>query len=427
MTRTIAALAALLALATPAPAQTSAASDQDEALAVAHLALHARGDDDTLASGERALSAYLDQNPANDHARLALGIVQFLRSGEHLFQFFYNHGAGDQQRNQFLTMGLMMRPVPMAQNPDPKPVTHMDVRDAIAAWISDVQRAEQTLAAIRSDDVKLRVMVGMIRMDFDGDGKASDQEHLWQFFAALRTRFNPTPDAAAEFDIAFDRGDADWLRGYCHLCMAAGEMILAHDTEPLFNHTAQLFFADPQTPYPFLRSHNVDRNVREMATFTDLVALIHLLSFDVIDPDAMRRAHAHLQSCIDLGHSMWDHYQRETDDDREWIPTPNQKDAALPNARVDQNALDTWLAALDEADAILDGTRLIRFWRGDGSKGINFKRIFHEPQRFDLVLWIQGAAAGPYLEEGDFTTPNTWRNLTTAFDRRVFRNMFWLN
>ena len=423
----LAALGATLLGVGASRAQSAPASDQSEAMAVAHVALHAQGADDTLARGEATLSAYLEEHPDNDHARLALGVVQFLRSGERLFQFLYAHGAGDQGRNGFLTMGMMARPVPLIRNPDAEPVTHEDVRRMIGAWIDDLDRAEKTLAQIDDADVKIRLLVGLIRMDLDGDGQATEHEQLWQFFAALRTRFKPTQEGAETFDIAFDRGDVDWLRGYCHLCMAAGELILAHDTEDLFNHTAQLFFTNPQTPFPFLRRFNVDQNIREMATVTDLVALIHLLRFDVIDARGMARAHAHLADCVGLGKSMWDHYRAESDDDREWIPNPRQTDAALPNAAIDDDRLDAWLDALDEAQGVLDGTRLIRFWRGDGTRGINLNRVFLEPRRFDLILWVQGAAAGPYLEDGELTTPGTWGRLEEAFDHRVFRNMFWLN
>ena len=420
-------LSVILIPAAVAAPQIGASSDQDEATAVAHLALHARGADDTLANGEAALNAYLADHPDNDHARFALGLVQFLRSGERLFQFLYEHGAGDQQRNQLLTMGLMMRPVPLLYNPNPRPISNEDLRGEIGAWIDDLAKAERTLAMIDDANVKLRVLVGLIRMDLDGDGSATEEEQLWRFFAALNTGFNPTQEGAAEFDIAFDRGDVDWLRGYCHLCMAAGESILAHDTSQIFNHTAQLFFADPQTPYPFLRTFNVEPEAREFATITDLVALFHLMSFDVVDADAMRRAHAHLKASVALGKSMWEHYLAEADNDREWIPTPDQTDVAFPNASIDAETLGIWLASLEEADAMLDGRRLVRFWRGNGTRGINLKRVFLEPQRFDLVLWIQGAAAAPYLEEGDFTTPGTWESLDRAFEGRVFRNMFWLN
>ncbi len=35
--------------------------------------------------------------------------------------------------------------------------------------------------------------------------------------------------------------------------------------------------------------------------------------------------------------------------------------------------------------------------------GHQLKRVFEEPQTFDLILWIRGSAAADYLEEGELT------------------------
>ena len=40
---------------------------------------------------------------------------------------------------------------------------------------------------------------------------------------------------------------------------------------------------------------------------------------------------------------------------------------------------------------------------------------FTEPRPFDLVLWIQGTAATPYIEDGPMTRPDVWRRLMAAF------------
>jgi hypothetical protein len=55
------------------------------------------------------------------------------------------------------------------------------------------------------------------------------------------------------------------------------------------------------------------------------------------------------------------------------------------------------------------------------------RRVFDDPRPFDLVLWIQGTAAQPYIEEGPLTKKETWSRL-----QRVFRGEFvgfalWLN
>jgi hypothetical protein len=82
---------------------------------------------------------------------------------------------------------------------------------------------------------------------------------------------------------------------------------------------------------------------------------------------------------------------------------------------------------LDEADAVLDGKKLIPFWRSRDGRGINLRRVFTEPTRFDLVLWFQGTAATPYLEEGELTSPDTWRRFQRIFRGEFFTFAAWFN
>ena len=50
-----------------------------------------------------------------------------------------------------------------------------------------------------------------------------------------------------------------------------------------------------------------------------------------------------------------------------------------------------------------------------------------EPRDFNLLYWIQGSAATPYLREGEFTAPNTWAQIRRLTERRYFRFSFWFN
>ena len=43
------------------------------------------------------------------------------------------------------------------------------------------------------------------------------------------------------------------------------------------------------------------------------------------------------------------------------------------------------------------------------------RRAFTEPTHLDLMLWVQGTAATPYLEEGTLTDPQVWENFNRAF------------
>ena len=86
-----------------------------------------------------------------------------------------------------------------------------------------------------------------------------------------------------------------------------------------------------------------------------------------------------------------------------------------------------WHDFLNEAEALLLGEKLVPFWRGDGAKGVNLKRAFDEPRTFDLVLWIQGTAAQPYLEDGQLTTKETWVRLQGVFRGEFIGFALWLN
>jgi len=80
---------------------------------------------------------------------------------------------------------------------------------------------------------------------------------------------------------------------------------------------------------------------------------------------------------------------------------------------------------LDEAEAVLNGQKLLPHWRVKDGRGINLKEVFEEPSTFDLVLWVHGAAALPYLEKGPLVTQETARSLSGAFQGRFLAFAVW--
>jgi len=80
--------------------------------------------------------------------------------------------------------------------------------------------------------------------------------------------------------------------------------------------------------------------------------------------------------------------------------------------------VDAWLETLDEAEQVLQGKKLIPFWRGESERGVNLRRAFTESNSFDLIEWVQGTAATPYMENGPLTglaEPRTGTRLNDAF------------
>ena len=312
--------------------------------------------------------------------------------------------------------------IPVPENPQPETLSHKAARTVVAEFIRGFGKAEQTLALV-DGAAKVPVHLARVRIDMDGDGRATEKETLWTIYTRLNARARNLVTDPGSFEFAFDRADAHWLRGYCHLLMAFGETALAHDAKELFERTAHIFFKKVDTPYDFLgKGRNVFR-FGSGVDVADVIAFIHLLNFEVIEPERMSKAHAHLKSMLEQSRDMWKHAVAETDNDNEWIPNSSQA-ALIPNVRVTKKMIEDWYVFLDEADALLDGKKLIPFWRGAEDdaqvRGVNLRKVFLEPTRFDLVMWVQGTGAAPYLEEGEITRSETWSRL-----QQTFRGNFW--
>jgi hypothetical protein len=160
--------------------------------------------------------------------------------------------------------------------------------------------------------------------------------------------------------------------------------------------------------------------------FADVVAVIHLINLPVVEPQRMQAALTHLEQVIALSRESWRDILAETDDEREWIPNPKQT-GILPGVQITQPMVEGWQEVLDEVEAILQGKKLIPFWRGDDQRGVNLRKVFTEPTTFDLVMWIQGTAAAPYLQEGPLSTPDTWQRFNQMFNGQFVGFAIWFN
>ena len=371
-------------------------------------------------AGATQLAEALSVQVEDDELRFGTGFLQFANAVENLGQSWYQYGLRSQGP---LTGILPILRLPVLENPSPTPINNAQARQVLEQFEADILLAEATLAPITDDTVKLGINLGRAYFDFDADGQGSDPEALWRIYGDL-TWTQITEAQAANFRITLDAGDVQWLRGYCHLLAALLDFYLAHDDSMLFDHTAHLFFQNPEIPYPFLQerpSEDVFPNA-----FLDAIALVHLITLPVIDRDRPAAALGHLQQVTALSRQTWELYRQETDDDHEWIPNPNQT-GVIPGVPVTPEMIDQWLAFLDEADTILAGDRLLPFWRGTEPVGLNLQRIFTEPETFDAVRWAQGTAAAPYLETGTLTDPDFWWQLMAAFDGRFLFFALWFN
>ena len=221
--------------------------------------------------------------------------------------------------------------------------------------------------------------------------------------------------------------------------MAICEFVLAHDERDLFNRCSHSLFVNVESPYSLFKEteEKTGRNDYFATEILDAIAVIHLIHFKVTNPDRMKSAHSHLLAMISQSRMSWERALAENDNDHEWIPNPDQD--SVMQMRVPREMIMGWSLVLDELEAILDGKKLIPYWREyyrnlfgqstipDKGKGMNLRKFFLEPRDFDLVLTLQGTNAEPFLEVGPLSTPEAWNQLTRVFRGQFFGFAIWFN
>lgn len=381
-------------------------------------------DQGSLADAEAEIKELIAADAGNESAKFGLGVVKVFQAVERLGQSQYKFGL---TANRFASIPFLRLPVP--ENRDPAEISYEANRQMIATFVKDLGDAEKVLATVDSMQVKLPIDINHIRLDLIGDGKEANRKNLRDIINAAMPGMRLPKELPLE--IAFDGGDVHWLRGYCHLLMFFGESMLAHSWQDTFERTAHMFYPKVKTPHAFLQDETPSKGRFSTHDVMDLIALVHTVNFPVVEPKRMEKALEHIEAVIEQSKESWNLIQAETDNDREWIPNVEQT-SVIPNVAVTEEMIGSWHTFLDEFESIVQGKTLIPFWRGTARKpgfgapdahptlGINFRKIFTNPQRFDLVLWIHGSGATPYLEEGKITDPAIWRDL-----QRVFRGQFW--
>jgi hypothetical protein len=369
------------------------------------------------------LSSRLALTPADDQARFALGATEFLLAVEHLSQSMYRYGL---EPPQGLARALPFFRIPVPHNSKPEQLSYDKMRNVFSTMLVEFSAADATLAKIGTGDVKLPIAIGLVRLDLDGDGTASDNEALWRVLNATLGGGN-IPDAVTDrFIISFDRSDVAWLRGYTHLLSTMAEFVLAHDWHEGFETTFQMIFPKAGLPYAVLNEYRPTQNEYfDPAPIADVIAFIHLAHWPVTEPERMKSALSHLEAVVDLSRENWKYILAESDDEAEWIPGPKQKNGVLPAAIITQQTVDGWMVFLGEFEALLKGEKLIPHWRL--AKGINLRRVFTEPRLFDPILWAQGSAALPYVEDGPMTNAETWTRIMRMFEGNFLGYAIWFN
>lgn len=332
-----------------------------------------------LAEGENASLLGLDSKPDDDETRFGLGVIQFVRAVENLGKALYEYGAVSEKANApFLRL-------PVPKNDRPSKLSYQAFGRILDAFATDLARAETTLAAIKNDQVKLRLRLANISFDFTNTGK--NRTTLISLITKLNEGRFAFQKENPDFRVHFDRGDVAWLRAYCHLLSSMVEGYRAVDEEYGFANRMQDIFPNVEE----------GRKVDGPQNFLD--------GLSIVDAPRFRRCRLHLVAVCELNRETWKHILAETDNDYEWIPNPKQKD--LLGLPITKERIDGWLEMMDHIEGVLKGNRLVsgqllRFVHNAHpvDKGLNLKKLLDDPPA-DLLNFnrlTKDGIAAKYLE-----------------------------
>jgi len=405
---------ALLSMAAPARADVATA---------AATALSAT----TVADRDGALSELEAARQNDPLAAYASGAVHFFKALEGLGQGLHRHGFDSPQS---FMLPLMRLPVP--ENPAPEPLTYEQFRAVLSGFRDELTVAAEQLGGVPAGaDIGVEVDLARLGIDLNGDGSIGPDESALAIMAALNQNMAADQPAAPSLVFRFDRADGYWLQGYANFLIAQADFWLAHDFRSAFDGSFHMLFPKAKLP---LQDALVplDNGAGSMFAsewrIADFISFVHMINWPVAEPDLRRKARGHLLEMIRLSRENWKAIRAETDNDREWLPGPQQKGInQLTGLEVGETEVQAWHSALAMAEDLLEGRTLLPHFR-IADKGINMKRFFEEPQTFDLVLSITGPAIVPYLDEGKILTAEEFEAVRQQFGGAGFMTFaLWFN
>lgn len=376
--KTLACLSLAFALALPLPV----AAETDWS---AHIGANG------LSATAAALEALEAPAPAD---RFALGGVRFLGAIERALQARWRVAMG---ADDVLELPVLRLPIP--PNPAPEPFTVASVPDLFAGLIDDLATSRAALDALEGEDFALRVRLGDLWFDINGNGRRDRGEGVMEVAGLVLETGWPAEDVVVRFDTA----DAAWLTAYTHFLTGVAQIVLAFDPEPAI---ARVMAAQPQ--FRALQADAEATNAIEpmFGATIDRAAMVWFALQHQPDPGLTRAARQSLLAMVAENRRFWALVALEDDDDAEWIP--NDRQTAALGFTLPPGTGARWLAVLADAEAMLEGRKLIPHWRYGGGAGINLRRLMDEPAPIDIVAWAHGEGLLPWAERGERVTPDAW-------------------
>jgi hypothetical protein len=371
--------------------------------------------DGYLRAGEIDKGLVAFAKPADDAGRFSLGMLQLLQGLQAFSADAAKLGVKQSQATRSLPF---FRILPRSTEGDAEvQATPEKVRALFKNFREAIRRANATLASVGADEFKVQVNLSQIRLTNIAGVPGDPLINTLGAILPLRSQ------TGEELVVNFDSADAVWLKGYTHFIGGSLDVFLAYDWQPVWDQCAHLLFHSPNPLPPISQYAKGER--RDFGEWADLIAALHEMRLNAIEPTGIRGALAEFRAGVLCSRLCWERVLAEEDDDHEWLPSPRQTGPA--GSKITQAEIDGWRVILDEVDGILAGKKLLPHWRLKPGSGINLARLAAQPPKFDLVLIVQGAAILPYVETGDVSDQARWRTLTSAFGSGFLRFALWSN
>ncbi len=250
-------------------------------------------------------------------------------------------------------------------------VNHRYFRSALTEGERELALVDADLAIVDRDErCALDLCLACWERDWNANGRIDESDRLL-FQVERDADGNPIPEAdpRRKPTFRFDHGDVSWARAFVAFQRAIIDFVLAYDGGDLDG---------------VLATGSKKRVVR--------IRLLH--------PERVRAAREQLWMGLRRSRAARAAYLAETDDEREWMPNPRQKNHPLPMP-VDDALYETWDAVIGDLERLLDSreglsvAELQALDHGRSSpraKGyLDFGRLLSDPR--DIVIDLDALEA----------------------------------
>jgi len=255
---------------------------------------------------EQSAEAALGQEPSNAYGHLVRAITRYKKTMHQLSTDVRTVAFGALRAGGF---------------------NHRYMRSALEQAGGDLARVEQDLAAAAHPDISLEICLACWEVDWNHNGRVDSRDRLlFQIEQDARGRSIPEDDPRRRPTFRFDQGDVAWARAFVAFQRGALDLVLAYN----WTEVDRLFL--------------LTRGSGQEPTITIRMAR----------PELVARGRGRILEGLVFADEARKAYLAESDDDREWVPNPRQKNHPMP-LPVDDRLYETWELITGDLRRLIEG------------------------------------------------------------------------